>query len=195
MNVSSQRLRVLALFATFLPAWAWAHPADQAAHDAIAGMIHPFTGADHVLAMIAVGVWAARLGRRASFTLPLVFPLMMLVGGWVASTGVALPVLEPTIAISVITLGVLIAVGLRLPIFASALLVAVFAIFHGYAHINESTGIAVGPYSAGFVMSTFVLHLLGLGIGAAMDRTKSRVLVRTSGSLIALAGSVLLLAA
>jgi len=107
---------------------------------------------------------------------------------------VALPALEPTIAISVITLGALIAAGLRLPIFASALLVAVFAIFHGYAHMNESIGIAVGAYSAGFVMSTFVLHLLGLGIGTAMDRTKSTALIRTSGSLIALAGTVLLLA-
>jgi urease accessory protein len=194
MKVSSLRLRVLALLATLLPACVWAHPADQAAHDAIAGMVHPFTGADHILAMIAVGLWAVRLGRRATFTLPLVFPLMMLAGGLFASAGLVLPALEPMIALSVITFGVLIAAGLRLPIFASALLVGVFAIFHGYAHVNESTGGAVAAYSAGFVLSTFVLHLLGIGIGAAMGRTTSKALIRTSGSLIAAAGAVLLLA-
>jgi urease accessory protein len=194
MNVSSPRLRLLALFATLLPACVWAHPADQAAHDAIEGMVHPFTGVDHILAMIAVGLWAVRLGRGATFTLPLVFPLMMLAGGWFASAGLLLPALEPMIALSVITFGVLIAAGLQLPLFASALLVGVFAVFHGYAHMNESMSGALGAYSAGFVLSTFVLHLLGIAIGAAMSQTTSKAMLRTSGSLIALAGTVLLLA-
>jgi urease accessory protein len=194
MNVSSPRLRVFALFAMLLPASVWAHPADQAAHDAIAGMVHPFTGVDHVLAMIAVGLWAVRLGRRATFTLPLVFPLMMLMGGLFASAGLVLPALEPMIALSVIAFGLLIAAGVRLPIFTSALLVGVFAIFHGYAHVNESSSGAVGAYSAGFVLSTLVLHVLGIAIGAAMSRTTSAALFRTGGSLLAVAGTVLLLA-
>ena len=156
-------------------------------------MVHPFTGVDHILAMVAVGLWAAHLGKRAAFALPLVFPAMMLVGGTLANSGVSLPAIEPLIAISVITLGVLIAAQIRFSLIASASLIGLFATFHGYAHISESAGTAVVPYSMGFIASTLVLHLVGVALGILLTTSSTRA-VRTGGSFIALAGGLLLLA-
>ncbi|MFL6578568.1 MAG: HupE/UreJ family protein [Povalibacter sp.] len=195
MNVSSQRLRVLltAVSGLFIPVCAWAHPGNEGVHDAFAGMLHPFTGLDHMLAMIAIGLWATRLCRRARYVLPVVFPAMMLAGGWLSSAGVVLPGVEAIIAASVIVLGFLIAAAVRVSLFGGALLVGTFAVFHGYAHVNEATHSEWMLYAAGFVASTLVLHLVGLGLGSLMTRPNSAV-PRVSGSLIAIAGAALLMA-
>ncbi|MFL6547566.1 MAG: HupE/UreJ family protein [Povalibacter sp.] len=195
MNVSSQRLRVLltAVSGLFIPVCAWAHPGNEGVHDAFAGMLHPFTGLDHILAMVAVGLWATRLGRRARYVLPVVFPAMMLAGGWLSSAGVALPGVEAIIAASVIVLGILIAAAVRVSLFGSALLVGTFAVFHGYAHVNEAAHSDWMLYAAGFLASTCMLHVIGLGFGSLMTRPNSAV-PRVSGSLIAIAGAALLMA-
>src|SRR4051812_41634309 len=124
MNVNSQRFRVLltAVSGLLIPVFAWAHPGNEGGHDAFAGMLHPFTGLDHILAMVAVGLWATRLGRRARYVLPAVFPAMMLAGGWLSSAGIVLPGVEAIIAASVIALGILIAAAVRVSLFGSALL-------------------------------------------------------------------------
>src|SRR3954464_8270690 len=123
MNVSSQRLRGLltAVSGLFIPVCAWAAPGNEGVHDAFAGMLHPFTGLDHILAMVAVGLWATRLGRCARYVLPVVFPAMMRAGGWLSSAGVVLPRVEAIIAASVIVLGILIASAVRVSLFGSAL--------------------------------------------------------------------------
>jgi urease accessory protein len=196
MTSSSQRLRwlVACSVAALVPLTVQAHPADQAAHDAMAGFLHPFTGLDHVLAMIAVGLWAARMGRTAALSLPLIFPLMMMAGAALAGAHIALPAIEPMIALSVIVFGVLIAVGVRLPLFASAFVVGVFAIFHGHAHVIEASASAVEPYIAGFVGATVILHLIGLGVGWA-SRGQSVRFAQWAGSAIAVAGAALMFAA
>ena len=193
MTSSSQRLRWLVIcgFTALLPATGLAHPGDHAVHDAMAGFAHPFTGLDHLLAMIAVGLWAARLGRVPAIVLPVAFPLMMIVGGLLAAARIALPAIEPMIALSVITFGTLIAVGVRLPLLASLALVGVFAIFHGYAHVAESAGSVLGGYVAGFVAATVILHAAGLCIGW-MTRQHSVRFARWVGAAIATTGTALL---
>lgn len=185
---------VLAAFA-FAPV-ALAHPEGHGAQDFAAGFLHPFTGLDHLLAMIAVGLWAVRLGRRAVWTLPIVFPLAMLFGAALAVNGVGMPAIEPMIAISVIVLGALVAVGMKMPVTASAALVAAFAIFHGYAHASEAPSSQLAAYAAGFVSATVILHVLGVAAGVLLVRGARQgvhgSVSRAAGSLIALTGAVLL---
>ncbi|HEY5807621.1 MAG TPA: HupE/UreJ family protein [Povalibacter sp.] len=177
------------------PALALAHPEGHSASDALAGLLHPFTGLDHLLAMFAVGLWAARSGRGAVWTLPVVFPVVMVAGAVLAMRGVTLPAIEPMIAISVISLGVLIALGARLPLATSALLVGVFAIFHGYAHASEAPGSAtMVPYALGFIASTVLLHTFGITTGWWTERRVEggHRPMRVVGSLIAVAGASML---
>jgi len=176
---------------------ALAHPEGHDAHDLVAGFLHPFTGIDHLLAMLAVGLWAVRLGRGAVWTLPVVFPLAMVGGALLAVSGVALPGFEPMIAMSVIVLGVLVALGVHLPVFASALLVAVFAIFHGYAHATEASSPQMSAFATGFVAATIVLHAAGVLVGSVIARQAGKIrhlpLNRIAGSAIAATGAALLL--
>lgn len=182
----------LTTIAAVLPSLAFAHPG-HGANDALAGLLHPLTGLDHLLAMFAVGVWAARLGRGAVWTLPAVFPVAMIVGATLAVQGVVLPAIEPMIAISVIALGLLVAAGVRMPTFASALLVGLFAIFHGYAHASEApVSSAMIAFAMGFIVSTVALHLAGIAVGLWSARFTQRP-TRMLGSLIAVAGVGLLL--
>lgn len=184
------------LLLTAMSPLALAHPEGHGAHDFIAGFLHPFTGIDHLLAMLAVGLWAVRLGRGAVWTLPVVFPLAMVGGALLALSGIALPGIEPMIAMSVIALGILVALGVHLPAMASALLVAVFAIFHGYAHATEAPS-PIGAFATGLVAATIVLHALGVLTGRVIARHTDKVrplpLNRIAGSAIAATGAVLLL--
>lgn len=183
-------------FGLLLPALAWAHPEGHDARSVIEGLLHPLTGPDHVLARIAVGLWAIRLGRRAMWTLPFVFPAAMIVGALLALGAFALPAIEPLIATSVIVLGVLVAAGIRMPITASAMLVGVFAIFHGYAHASEGPSGGMLAYAIGFVIATGMLHAGGLAAGAWVARRDLQhdgAVNRVAGTAIAIAGTAILI--
>lgn len=165
-----------------------AHPFHPIGPGFVAGFVHPFAGLDHLLAMVAVGLWSAQFGGRWLWTIPLTFIAAMLAGGVLGFAGLTLPLQEPMIAASVLALGLLIVLRIRLRT-AGLLLVAGFALFHGIAHGAElpATATAV-PYAAGFLLTTALLHLLGLAAGL-----QTRTVVRLLGAPIALAGGLLLL--
>jgi urease accessory protein len=157
----------------------------------MAGLTHPLVGLDHLLAMIAVGIWAGQLGGRAVWLIPLTFVSVMAAAATLASFGLLLPLMEPAIACSVLVLGLLIAGSVRLPTSAGALLVSLFAVFHGYAHGLELPQ-AGSPilYGAGFVLATALLH--SLGVGFARNSRQHKMLQRVAGySLIAASGLLL----
>jgi urease accessory protein len=158
----------------------------------LAGFLHPITGIDHLLAMLAVGMWGAQLGMPALWVLPVAFPLVMAVGGALGILAVPMPAAEPAIVLSVLLLGAVIAFGRKPPVALAAALVAFFAIFHGYAHGRElpEAASAVG-FSAGFVLATGCIHLTGIGIGFVTKIPHGEALLRAGGAAIALAGVLL----
>ena len=180
----------LLAYVTILPV-AEAHTFGSQGAGLMAGLTHPFVGLDHLLAMFAVGIWAGQLGGRAVWLIPLTFVSVMAVAATLASFGLLLPLMEPAIACSVLVLGLLIAGSVRLPTSLGALLVGLFAVFHGYAHGLELPQ-AASPilYGAGFVLATALLH--GLGIGFARNSRQHKMLQRIAGySLIAASGLLL----
>jgi urease accessory protein len=171
------------------PLAASAHVVPELGSGFATGFFHPLTGIDHVLAMLAVGMWGAQLGAPAIWVLPVAFPLVMSVGGVVGILGLPLPGVEPGIALSVIVLGGCIATDQRPPLWLAGLLVSVFAVFHGYAHGAELPHQAAAvAYSAGFVLATGLLHLTGIGIGMVVHLRNGMRLLRAGGALISLAG-------
>jgi urease accessory protein len=155
----------------------------------LAGLAHPVFGPDHVVAMIAVGLWGAFLGAPAIFLLPIVFPLVMAFGGVLGILGAPLPAVETGIASSAIVLGVMVALAARPPLWIAAVLVGAFAIFHGYAHGRElPDGADAVAYSAGFVIATGLLHLTGIAFGLLTRWPAGRLVVRGAGGVIALVG-------
>jgi urease accessory protein len=160
----------------------------------ITGLAHPFMGLDHLLAMIAVGIWAAQTGGSAIWRLPLSFIGMMAVAGLISANGFSLPALEPLIAGSVVFLGLMVVFAIRLPVNLSMLLVGLFALFHGYAHgLEMPQASSAMSYGSGFVLATALLHLIGIGLGKAGYRKP--LLSRLSGLMIAIAGLYLTIAA
>jgi urease accessory protein len=157
------------------------------------GLAHPFYGFDHVLAMIAVGLWASQLGRPALWLLPATFPLVMAAGFALGAAGVALPWVEIAIAGSVIVLGALIAFALRPSIAFSAAIIGLFALFHGHVHGTElpAHGTAL-TFGLGLVLATLVLHGIGLTIGLLAFRSAGRIAMRAAGGAIAVLGVALL---
>jgi urease accessory protein len=155
--------------------------------DIMAGVSHPFLGLDHVLAMVAVGVWACQLGGRAVWLVPASFVTLMALAGSVGMGGVALPVIESGIATSVLLLGFLIAFAVKVRPTLAAIIVALFAVFHGYSHGVEMPSLAAAwQYGLGFLLATAVLHGLGLLLGNALrERT---LWVRGAGALVAASG-------
>ncbi|MCP3368061.1 HupE/UreJ family protein [Bradyrhizobium cajani] len=155
-----------AIVAFVLAQPAFAHEQAGVAGGLVSGLLHPATGIDHLIAMVAVGIWGAQLGAPAIWVLPITFPLVMAVGGVLGIMRVPLPMPEVAIALSALILGVAVASRLRLPFAAAAAIVAVFAIFHGHAHGAELPGSA-NPlaYGVGFVTATGLLHLCGIAIG------------------------------
>lgn len=190
------RLSVLAAPLLLLPAAAMAHPAlYQHTHGFVAGAQHPLTGIDHLMAMIAVGLWASQKGGRAMMLWPLSFVAAMIAGGALGMTGLALPGLEPVIAASLLVLGLMIAGTALLPVGAGMAIIALFGLFHGNAHGLEAPADAGGAlYAAGFVLSTACLHALGLGLGLLARRGDAPVLVRASAVAIAVTGCALFVA-
>jgi len=180
-----------------IPAVASAHPAHDAV-DLFHGLIHPFSGMDHVLVMVAVGLLAAQIGGRAVWLVPASFVLTMAVAGLAGMAGV-LPHVELGIAVSAFVLGAMIAFGVRLPLAAVMGLVAFFAVFHGYAHGAEMPQTASGlVYAAGFVVATALLHGLGITLGLGLTRTSEafgRAACQLGGVATMVAGTVLLIGA
>lgn len=172
---------------------AQAHEGGGLAGGFASGFLHPLLGWDHVIAMVAVGLWGAFLGMPALWLLPVVFPLVMALGGALGVLGVPLPGVEVGIALSALVLGVMVAGGLRPPLWIAAVIVGVFAIFHGHAHGTELPQ-AANPiaYSLGFVIATGLLHLGGIAFGAATRWQAGRIAVRVAGALIASLGGLFL---
>ncbi len=168
---------------------ALAHEGTGLAGGFVAGFQHPLTGPDHMLAMIAVGLWGAFLGRPLIYLLPMIFPMTMTVGGAAAIAGVPLPPVEIGIALSVVILGAMILGAVRAPIWLACTLVGIFGLFHGYAHGLELPSAAdpVG-YSAGFVLATGLLHIFGIALGLLRSRPGGDTVVRALGGLIVVAG-------
>ena len=160
------------------------------------GFLHPLLGWDHVAAMVAVGLWGAFLKEPAIWLLPVVFPLVMAIGGALGVIGIALPAVEVGIAASALVLGAMVLLAVRPPLWVAATLVGVFAIFHGHAHGTELPA-ATSPlaYSLGFVVATGLLHLGGIAFGLLTRWRAGRLMVRAGGAVIALAGALFLIRA
>lgn len=153
------------------------------------GVLHPLTGPDHMIAMVAVGIWGAQLGAPAIWVLPVTFPIVMAMGGIMGILKLPLPFQEPVIALSALVLGAAVAVRLKTPFAIAAAIVAVFAVFHGYAHGAELPH-AANPfaYGIGFVVATGLLHLCGISIGLLLRWPLGERLIRGMGAAIALLG-------
>ncbi len=178
------------LAALAAPASLSAHPRGGEATGFFAGLSHPVSGLDHVLAMIAVGLWGAQLGPPAVWLLPVTFPMVMAFGGTLGLVGVKLPGIEVGIALSAIGLGAAILFEARPKLWIAAVLVGFFAIFHGHAHGTELPAGANGVlYSLGFVIATGLLHATGIGIGLIHRWPAGRAALRWAGAAVALAGS------
>jgi urease accessory protein len=159
----------------------------------VTGFLHPISGLDHVLAMVAVGLWGAQLGAPAIWLLPVTFPMVMALGGLLGLLGVPLPSVEIGIAASAILLGAAVMTERRLPLYGAAALVGFFAIFHGYAHGTElPPGESGLLYSLGFVVATGCLHAIGIAIGAIHRWPAGRVALRVAGGGVGLAGLIFL---
>jgi urease accessory protein len=157
------------------------------------GFLHPILGLDHVVAMVAVGLWGGILGRPAIWILPVAFPLMMALAGAAAVAGVPLPFVEPGIALSGVVLGLLVLTAARPPLWLAVAVVAVFAAFHGHAHGTELPEAAnPAAYALGFVVGTGFLHLVGIAVGLLWRWRGGRVAVRVAGGAIAVAGAAFL---
>jgi urease accessory protein len=191
----ARRTLMLAVAAVALVAHstAWAHPG-LAGGGFAAGFAHPWSGVDHMLAMVAVGLWAAQQGGRKVWILPLLFVAGMGVGAGLAWAGIELPWVEGMTATSVVVLGCLVAFLAHMPLLLGGALVMAMALFHGHAHGTElGTGVAV---TAGFVLATLSLHALGVAAGLALGRSplmaNSRLAFGLGGAIIAVAGIGLL---
>lgn len=155
----------------------------------LAGFLHPVLGWDHVIAMVAVGLWGAFLGMPAIWLLPVVFPTVMALGGALGVAGIPLPGVETGIALSAIVLGGMIAAAARPPLVVAAVIVGAFAVFHGHAHGTELPQAANAlAFSAGFVIATGLLHLGGIAFGLLVRWPAGRLAIRAVGGLIALLG-------
>ena len=177
-----------------LPGVALAHTG----HDVsgfVSGLAHPVAGADHLLAMLAVGLWAARLGGRALWLVPLTFVITMVLGNVLALSSVSLALTEQGIGVSVVVLGLLLAFAARFATPVCMTIAGVFALFHGLAHGAEMPLSASGfAYAAGFMLATLGLHLAGMVLGKAGNETRARLFSRVTGGAIALTGVALLAA-
>lgn len=190
-----QRYLVIAcvLVLMFWPLPAFAHTRGGEAIGFVSGLEHPITGLDHVLAMIAVGLWGAQLGPPAVWLLPVTFPMVMAFGGMLGLMGVGLPGIEVCIALSAIFLGFMVLWEAQPKLWVAAVLVGFFAIFHGHAHGTELPEGANGMlYSIGFVIATGLLHAVGIGIGTIHCWSFGKVLLRAAGAVVMAGGGYFL---
>lgn len=174
-----------------LPQVALAHVGDHGGSAFLSGMMHPVGGADHVLAMVAVGLWAAVSGGRALVALPVAFVAAMLAGGGMGALGIGLPGVEPMILASIVLIGVLAALAWRAPLALGVAIVAVFGLFHGHAHGTEGPAAGLLVYGAGFALATMALHIAGLALGLGLNALSARGATRALGAGAAVAGLAL----
>ena len=191
-SLSSTILLILAS-ALIAPGTVLAHNPAGVAGGFASGFLHPLTGIDHILAMVAVGIWGAQLGAPAIWALPVAFPLVMAVGGALGVRGISLPGVEIGIAGSALLLGLMIFRETRPPLYTAALIVGFFAVFHGYAHGTELPH-AANPlaYGVGFVVATGLLHMSGVALGLIHRWPSGARTLRIAGAGISLAGLFLL---
>lgn len=187
---------LIALLLALIPSAAMAHDGTGLAGGFLAGFLHPLSGLDHMLAMVAVGLWGAFLGRPLVVALPMLFPGMMVVGAGLGMLAIPFPPVEVGIALSVVTLGAMVMFAVRARVAIACAVVALFALFHGYAHGTELPSAAdpVG-YSAGFVLSTGALHVAGIALGLLRSVPRGTLALRTGGGAITLSGLWFLFAA
>ncbi len=184
------------LLATAAPAFAHLDPAE---HGSIAsGFSHPLLGADHILAMVAVGLWAALIGGRAILAVPATFVTLMAVGFAASIIGMPLPFVEPAILASIVAFGLLIALAAPIPVGLVLTVTGFFAVFHGYAHGSELGAAGALTFGLGFVAATSLLHLAGVGIGASLMKLfagpTGRTALRVAGGATAAYGMALAIA-
>jgi len=193
MRLSSLKMGLAALVAA-LPALAFAHPGHEHTTSFMTGFMHPMGGLDHLLAMLAIGLWAASLGGRALWIVPTAFVGTMLIGGGLAIAGVQVPFIEQGIVLSVILMGALLVGAARFPVTTCAGIAGVFALFHGAAHgLEMPLDANGGEYALGFALATVLLHVAGIGFGITVARFQAPIVTRITGSLIAIAGLFLAL--
>jgi urease accessory protein len=181
------RLGLFMLFGVF-PAVAHAH-SGHGVEGIGNGILHPLVGLDHLVAMVAVGVWAAQLGGRSVWAVPVAFLGAMAVGGLLGAGGFPLPLVEPGIVGSVVLLGVLVMLAVSMPVWAGMAVVGGFALFHGFAHGAEMPGGAGGVgYGIGFLLATGVLHAAGIAGGIALKQLAWAPALRLVGALILVIG-------
>jgi urease accessory protein len=194
--VSLARVALVAASAGLLPTLASAHLGVDAGmhHEGISavamGFAHPFTGIDHLMAMIGLGLWSATSARRV-WAAPLAFAAMLVVGALLGRSGVALPAVEPMIAASLLVIGLLAATRAQLPTAAGVAIAAVFALFHGAAHGQEFGGAAGAEVLGGMVAATMLLHAAGIVLGRALQ-ARATWLPRAAGAIVAACGLGLL---
>lgn len=188
-RLPSIRFCLLAVFLLFLPSSAFAHVERGQAAGLVTGLRHPWSGLDHVLAMIAVGIWGAQLGNPALWVLPVTFPLVMSLGAMLGLLGFPLPGVEIGIALSALLLGAMVGREARPKLAVAGVLVGLFAIFHGHAHGAELPAGQSGMlYSMGFVIATGCLHGIGIAIGLVHRWAWGRLALRCAGAFIAVMG-------
>jgi urease accessory protein len=189
MKCPVPRPTLLAVFLSAVPLAAGAHEGGVRAMGFFAGLLHPLGGLDHVLAMLALGAWAAFLGRAAMWRVPLAFVLAMALGGALGLAGVALPAVEAGIAVSVVLLGGLLLLAWRAPLLAGGLIGAIAGLVHGHAH---GSALPVGDdalaHCAGFLLCTALLHATGVLLGASLREGAARPLLRSAGAAVAASG-------
>jgi urease accessory protein len=178
----------------FAPAAVLAHPGHDGAGGLVQGFVHPVTGIDHVLAMIAVGVLAALYGGRALWLVPMSFLFAMAAAAAVGMAGIPVQMVEAGIGLSIVVLGLLIAFQIKPPTLVAMVVVGFFALFHGYAHgFGMPNGAARLPFAAGFLIATVLLLSAGVGLGLLLQRrTLSRHLIQADGGAMALVGIAVL---
>ncbi len=181
--------RTVVFLVVLFPIAAYAHIQAGEAGGFASGLSHPVSGLDHVLAMVAVGLWGAQLGMPAIWVLPVAFPMMMAFGGMLGLMGAPLPGVEIGIAVSAMVLGALVLGGVRMPLAAAVIVVGFFAVFHGHAHGTElQAGQNAVLYSLGFVIATGLLHAVGIGIGLIQRWDLGRKVLRGAGGLVLAGG-------
>jgi urease accessory protein len=186
---NTMRYMLASLFLALYPLTAFAHKRGGEAIGFASGFEHPISGLDHILAMVAVGLWGAQLGAPAMWVLPVVFPMVMALGGMMGLMGIKLPGIELCIALSAVALGFAVLREARPKLWIAAMIVGFFAIAHGHAHGTELPAGADGVlYSIGFVMATGLLHATGIGIGLIHRWSAGRVALRLAGAVVAMGG-------
>ena len=160
----------------------------------VSGFAHPLHGADHLLAMMAVGVWGAMAGGRAIRVWPAAFVATMLAGFGTGAAGLSVPLVEPAIWSSVVVLGLLVAFGARAPLWSGAAIIGLFAFFHGHAHGTETASSGLTGYASGLAIATGSLHAAGIGLCRAAVGSGGAVVLRAMGALAALGGILAMVA-